>query len=113
MTSVLAARRALQELPAEKEKKAHPSLQRGMTGPAVAALQNALVKLKYLSNDARKTGRGVFGPRTEEAVKRIQQQHGLVATGVWGPRSSELLAKGIACAPHRDDEEETIPPGPI
>jgi hypothetical protein len=69
------------------EPVGHPVLRRGAHGPAVVELQTAL-KL------ARTSGNGQFGPRTEEAVRRYQQAHGLVADGIVGRATwTALLTK--------------------
>jgi len=57
-------------------------LRRGMEGEQVAKVQEKLVSLGLLSADAFAQGRGIFGPRTEAAVKQFQGAHGLPATGV-------------------------------
>ncbi len=64
-----------------------PPLRRGSTGPDVLRVQQAL-RMDCSS------GPGVFGPKTEAAVKQFQQQVGLEADGVVGPRTwSALFAK--------------------
>lgn len=68
-------------------------LKRGMQGPAVRTLQAALVRLGYLSAAQAKTGPGVFGPRTEAAVKRFQRRHGVASTGYYGPRTRAALLR--------------------
>lgn len=54
-----------------------PVIRRGATGPIVLHLQ----KLLKMNNTS---GQGVFGPRTEQEVKRYQLAHGLVADGIVG-----------------------------
>src|SRR6185369_5981455 len=39
------------------------------------------------------TGPGIFGPRTEHALKAYQAELGLPATGFYGPMTRESLAK--------------------
>lgn len=56
---------------------ARRTLRRGSQGEDVRLVQRAV----GASVD------GDFGPRTEAAVKAWQTRHGLVADGVWGPRS--------------------------
>lgn len=63
---------------------AYPVLRLGSRGPAVVELQN-LLKLE------RTTGNGLFGPRTDAAVRTYQQAHGLVADGVVGPATWNAL----------------------
>jgi len=54
----------------------------GDTGDDVKRLQRVFARNKSLGPDAVD---GVFGPRTEQAVKDFQQANGLVADGVVGP----------------------------
>lgn len=68
------------------------TLARGARGPDVEHLQNALVRLGYLSQESLRSGPGVFGPQTEAALKRFQSDHGLEVDGVFGPRSRAALA---------------------
>ncbi|MCA2978694.1 MAG: peptidoglycan-binding protein [Myxococcaceae bacterium] len=62
--------------------KAAAVLRRGATGTAVRNLQLKLVARGYLSRADFSAGSGVFGPRTETAVKRLQIERGLSVTGV-------------------------------
>ena len=57
-----------------------PPLRRGSRGAAVLRVQQAL-DVDYSS------GPGVFGPRTEEAVKEFQRQKGLQVDGIVGTRT--------------------------
>jgi peptidoglycan hydrolase-like protein with peptidoglycan-binding domain len=54
----------------------------GDTGDDVKRLQRVFARNKSLGPDAVD---GVFGPRTEQAVKDFQQANGLMADGVVGP----------------------------
>jgi peptidoglycan hydrolase-like protein with peptidoglycan-binding domain len=54
----------------------------GDTGDDVKRLQRVFARNKVLGPD---NVDGVFGPRTEEAVKDFQQANGLAADGVVGP----------------------------
>jgi peptidoglycan hydrolase-like protein with peptidoglycan-binding domain len=76
-----------------------PPLQRGSTGAAVRGLQLRLVKAGFLAPADASTGPGVYGPRTEQAVKRFQEAVGLKATGVAGPSTMAALASGAVFAP--------------
>lgn len=55
-----------------------------MRGPAVLALQNALVKLGLMPADQAD---GIFGPGTEGIVKQFQQSKGLGVDGIVGPNT--------------------------
>jgi len=58
------------------------TIKRGDTGDDVRRLQRVFARNKSLGPDAVD---GVFGPRTEQAVKDFQQANGLVEDGVVGP----------------------------
>ena len=89
-------------------------LQRGMTGAAVTKLQQQLVSARFLSSNDFKSGPGVYGPRTEAAVKRLQAHVGLPATGIAGPSTQAALQSGVRFEPSRpvpaaNDAEVTSP----
>ena len=68
-----------------------PVLRRGSTGSAVQAMQVKLVAKGLMSRSDFLNGTGVFGPRTETAVKRLQVENGLPVTGVLDARTSAAL----------------------
>ncbi|MDP2271432.1 MAG: peptidoglycan-binding domain-containing protein [Archangium sp.] len=82
-------------------------LQRGMTGAPVTQLQQRLVAAKFMSLDDLKSGPGVYGPRTEAAVKRLQAQVGLPVTGIAAPSTLAALAGGARHQPVREAELTT------
>jgi len=87
-------------------------LQRGMTGAAVTSLQQKLVAAKFMSSSDFRSGPGVYGPRTEAAVKRLQQSVGLAVTGLAGPTTMAALASGARfqpAAPKVQSPETTTP----
>lgn len=61
----------------------HPTLRQGDTGPAVVQLQQRLNAHDHpgLKED------GDFGPLTDKAVRRFQQQHYLTVDGIVGPKT--------------------------
>ncbi len=70
----------------EDEDEGRPLLARGATGPAVRALQEALVELEWeIDVD------GTFGPATDQAVRELQEQNGLDIDGIVGPLTWEAL----------------------
>jgi LysM repeat protein len=71
-------------------------LKRGSKGSSVQTLQNALVKLGYMSSADLRTGPGIFGPRTEAALKRFQSKNGVAASGYYGPQTRKALEKALA-----------------
>lgn len=64
-----------------KDAKNRPTVRRGMRGPAVKQLQELL----GLGAD------GIFGANTEAKVRAWQRTHDLVADGIVGPRSWDML----------------------
>lgn len=92
------------------ESKNIPTLRRGNSGDEVADLQ-ALLNAKYgadLDID------GVFGAKTEAAVKAFQQAHGLTADGIVGSKTRAvigLVADDIAPAIPAPEPELESPDG--
>ncbi|WP_422723938.1 peptidoglycan-binding protein [Hyalangium rubrum] len=68
-------------------------LERGKSGAAVKQLQSALVKLGHMTAAEMRTGPGVFGPRTEDALKEFQKKHGVPSTGYYGPLTRAAMKK--------------------
>jgi peptidoglycan hydrolase-like protein with peptidoglycan-binding domain len=71
-------------------------LRRGSTGAAVRELQRALVALGWLDAEALMDGGGVFGPKTESALKQFQWHQRLPATGKAGQLTWRRLRKAAA-----------------
>ena len=63
------------------------ALKAGMTGERVKAMQELLAKHGYLLT----TPDGIYGGKTEEAVRRFQQDTGLEADGVCGAQTMARL----------------------
>lgn len=83
------------------------ALRRGSTGAGVKAMQLKLVTKGYLSRSDFLNGTGVFGPRTETAVKRLQVEHGLPVTGVLDARTSAALNAERPAAKNEPSEVKT------
>jgi hypothetical protein len=66
------------------------SLSVGSTGPDVRALQQGL-NLRRQPPDTALVEDGVFGPKTQTAVRRFQERNGLAADGVVGPRTRNAI----------------------
>ena len=64
-----------------------PILRRGTSGRAVSGLQKGLLKLGPGTPTDPGQADGIFGPRTEAAVKAYQLEHSLPGDGVVGPRT--------------------------
>jgi peptidoglycan hydrolase-like protein with peptidoglycan-binding domain len=85
-------------------------LARGASGTAVEALQRALIALGVNPGPAD----GLFGPKTEAAVKRFQKKSGLVDDGIAGPKTLAALeaAKKAAAAPPKPIAKPIVKPAP-
>ncbi len=70
-------------------------LRKGDSGPKVKQLQDALVKVGYMTQAQVKTGPGTFGPQTEGAVKKFQTDNKLPATGYYGDLTHAALKKAL------------------
>jgi predicted chitinase/murein DD-endopeptidase MepM/ murein hydrolase activator NlpD len=68
-------------------------LSQGMRGPEVELLQRALVRLGHMTLAELNTGVGIFGPKTEAALKAFQAAHGVDAIGRYGPRTREVFTR--------------------
>ena len=66
----------------------NPTLQSGSTGPDVRRLQRILVMIKVLDYTQID---GMFGSKTEAAVRAFQQDEGLKVDGIVGPRTWAAL----------------------
>ena len=69
------------------ERPANPrnsTLMEGHSGYAVQQMQIQLRDKGYLSNSECD---GIFGPKTRDAVEKFQQDHGLSADGIVGPKT--------------------------
>jgi len=61
--------------------------QRGMTGPSVRALQDILAGFQYYRGSID----GIFGPKTEEAVRAFQSDALISVDGIVGPETRTAL----------------------
>ena len=101
---------------AEEIEKAHKergifmrTLKKGAQGDDVRAMQEMLNQLSYSCG----TADGIFGAKTEAAVKSFQTANGLTADGIAGPQTLELLAARAAADAYDvdpDDPEAILPP---
>ncbi|MEW6435030.1 MAG: peptidoglycan-binding protein [Myxococcota bacterium] len=67
-----------------------PTLRFGARGDAVRGLQQRLAQLGFDPGGVD----GVFGPKTQSAVRRFQASRGLVADGIVGPQTWGALRAG-------------------
>lgn len=79
----------------------HPTLRKGDRGDEVKQLQEMLVKCGYpLDTD------GAFGSKTETAVKAFQNNAGITADGIVGPKTWKELE--LAANDDSPDDDEDI-----
>ncbi|WP_166970279.1 peptidoglycan-binding domain-containing protein [Brevibacterium atlanticum] len=66
-----------------------PTISRGSTGQAVFGLQTSLMQggLPYRNSPWNVTADGVFGSKTEKAVRDFQKKHGLSVDGIVGKKT--------------------------
>jgi N-acetyl-anhydromuramyl-L-alanine amidase AmpD len=69
----------------EPTASARPTLRRGATGSLVEQIQF------ILGVTTSSGGKGVFGPKTDAAVRAFQRDHGLVPDGIVGPKTWAAL----------------------
>ena len=74
-------------------------LRNGSTGEEVMALQKTLMAKGINPGPID----GIFGPKTEDAVKRYQERSGLEADGIVGPKTFAALEGKVAEAPAAQD----------
>lgn len=67
------------------------NLKRGLSGDDVKVLQEKLAKLGYEVGEID----GIFGPKTEAALKKFQTDMGLVVDGIFGKKSHESLIEEL------------------
>jgi hypothetical protein len=70
-------------------------LRRGARGGDVMSLQNELAALGYPSREAPLRPDGRFGPKTDEALRAFQRDHGLKPDGVVGPETTKTLQQQL------------------
>ena len=74
------------------KKVKRPLLRRTNRGPEVANLQRILIILGYLGKGEDD---GIFGPRTERAVRQFQVDAGIKVDGIVGPVTWAALTQAL------------------
>jgi peptidoglycan hydrolase-like protein with peptidoglycan-binding domain len=90
----------------------NPPLSQGDKGPAVKHLQDRLVALGFMTQQQVQTGPGVFGPKTREALRAFQQDHGLEPSGVLTLDTAQVLLNAVpdVTVGHSSTAVETLLP---
>ncbi len=74
------------------------TVRRGSEGDAVRAVQSQFAARRGLGSDDEGTGLavdGIFGPRTDAAVRAFQEAAQLAVDGIVGPRTWYALVTGV------------------
>jgi peptidoglycan hydrolase-like protein with peptidoglycan-binding domain len=80
-----------------------PVLKKGLKGEAVTRLQDGLLQLGYDPGPVD----GVFGSRTQSAVKQFQRDSSLADDGIVGPKTWAALEEAwIQSQSHPEAEHE-------
>jgi muramidase (phage lysozyme) len=66
-------------------------IKKGSHGKVVAELQDNLVRLGYMTRTEVNTGRGIFGPKTDAALRYFQSEHKVTVDGVYGSNTFHAL----------------------
>lgn len=93
-------------------------LQKGDRGQNVKKMQEKLAAV-FFYPDKNAPGHGIdgiYGPKTENAVKRFQSVHNLAIDGIFGPKTAAALEKAVAeqrpkNAPAQSQPCHTVKPG--
>ncbi|MFL5346408.1 MAG: peptidoglycan-binding protein [Hyalangium sp.] len=89
-------------------------LRRGAEGAEVKKLQDALVKLGYMTKAQVATGPGIFGPKTEAAVSKFQADKGISpASGIFGPKTRAAMEKALGGTGGTTGPGPVTNPGPV
>jgi len=85
------------EPPTERPQPAPTSqLERGSRGDKVEALQENLVALGHMTRAEQRTGPGIFGPRTEEALQEFQRANNLTPNGIYNQATRQAMSRIFA-----------------
>lgn len=82
-------------------------LDKGDRGAQVRKLQNMLVRLGFMTQAQMNTGPGIFGDKTEAALKRFQRSVNLADDGVFGKDSRKAMNDIVAHVGRTTDAKNT------
>jgi len=82
----------------------------GTRGPAVASLQQALIQLGHLHPGAVRYARGLYGPRTTQAIAALQHAGGETPTGIFDTAVRAKLAEQLHSPPAKAGPTESGAP---
>jgi len=82
-------------------------IERGANGRIVAEMQDNLVRLGYMTREQVNTGRGIFGPKTDAALREFQAEHNLTRDGIYGANTFRAL---VSASPRTNGDNQTDEP---
>jgi len=82
-------------------------IEKGARGRIVEELQDNLVRLGYMTRAEVNTGRGIFGARTDRALREFQAEHNLTRDGVYGANTFHAL---VSARPRTENNNQTDEP---
>jgi len=85
-------------------------LNRADAGVRVMHLQSVLIELKRMSMQNVYWRAGFYGPRTMDAVRQIQQEHGIEPSGAYDTSTEAVLASMLADCRERGESAEADSP---
>ena len=71
-------------------------LSRGSSGIDVKNFQDNLIKLGFMTAKQQATGPGIFGPKTEAALKAFQRSNGITPSGKLTVKTEKLIKKNLS-----------------
>ena len=83
-----------------------PTLKEGNRGSQVRQLQNLLVRFGFMTQAQMNTGPGIFGNRTDAALKRFQRSVHLNDDGIYGRNTRQAMRDIISGIGQNDDGEK-------
>ncbi|MGQ9896466.1 MAG: peptidoglycan-binding protein, partial [Acidobacteriota bacterium] len=87
------------------------TLRQGDRGEEVRTLQRSLIQLGYMTEAAYNTGPGIFGPRTDAALRAFQRDAGITVDGIYGPQTRQALTQALARTQSSTTGTYTVRPG--
>ncbi len=85
-------------------------IKKGAHGDIVRRLQANMVRLGYMTEKQVKTGPGIFGPRTDAALKRFQADHHLTRDGIFGAKTFHAVEDAKPRTNNNNNNHSEPPP---
>lgn len=95
--------------PTERPESAPVSqLRRGSRGDKVKALQDNLVALGHMTRAEQRTGPGIFGRRTEDALQEFQRANNLPPNGLYDQATQKAMSQIFAHDVRRGERGKVV-----